>query len=531
MPRTSQSHPLQIAAVELGTGMGRIGVTFCPGKKDPAAMNGGWDRDLRADLDMIRDWGATAVVTLMEMHELQLLRVPDLGAETERRHMDWLHLPIVDVSVPDAAFERQWRTAGEGLRGRLRTGGDVLLHCRGGLGRSGMIAARLLAELGMNPGDAIKVVRAARAGAIETARQEQAVLRTRKLAEHQPDGDPDAVMDRAKGALIGLAVGDAIGTTLEFAPRDDAAERLTDMVGGGPFRLQPGEWTDDTAMALALADSLAERDGLDEQDLLRRFVAWWRNGHYSCTGTCFDIGITTRTALVAWERTKDRYPGSTHVSAAGNGSLMRLAPVAIRYWQDAAARRDTAARQSRTTHGAAEAVDACLLFADMLADAIAGKPRSEVLAPRNGDFAGKIAGIACGGWRAKRRAAIRGSGYVVDALEAALWCVARTADYRGAVLLAANLREDADTTAAITGQLAGALYGAKAIPRAWRQKLAWGPRIEAMARRLLPSSGRAPFCGAASVGGDAGRSLLRHRGTKRRGGSGGPGTPTPRRKV
>jgi protein-tyrosine phosphatase len=174
--RTSLSHPLQIAAVAAGPEFGRIGVTFCPGKYDPHGMSGYWDRDLALDLDVIRDWGACAVITLLEPKELVLLRVEPLGEEVLRRKMKWFHLPIVDVSVPDDWFEEQWKTAGVELRTMLSRRLDVLVHCRGGLGRAGTIGARLLVELGMEPTTAIASLRAARPGAIETSDQEQFVL-------------------------------------------------------------------------------------------------------------------------------------------------------------------------------------------------------------------------------------------------------------------------------------------------------------------------------------------------------------------
>ncbi|HEY2617333.1 MAG TPA: cyclin-dependent kinase inhibitor 3 family protein [Acetobacteraceae bacterium] len=139
-------------------------------------MTGYWDRDLALDLDAIRDWGAAAVVTLMEKRELTLLRVEHLGEEVRRRGMLWFHLPIVDVSTPNEAFERQWDVAGDELRTMLRSGRDVLVHCRGGLGRTGTIAARLLIELGMDTATAIRQVRAARPGAIETSGQQRYVL-------------------------------------------------------------------------------------------------------------------------------------------------------------------------------------------------------------------------------------------------------------------------------------------------------------------------------------------------------------------
>lgn len=477
---TSQSHPLQIAAVQAAPGFGLIGITFCPGKKQPNAASGAWDRDLGIDLDAVREWGAAAIVTLVENHELATLKVSDIGNATRQRHMTWHHLPIQDVSTPTADFEAAWANIGEGLRARLRDGFNVLVHCKGGLGRAGTIAARLMIELGVAPSEAEKVVKAARPNAIETDEQLTYALAHGAVPEAVPDTSAEAIRDRATGTLLGLAVGDAVGTTLEFKARD-TYPLLVDMVGGGPFKLKAGQWTDDTAMALALADSLFERDDLDEADLLRRFVQWHEEGVYSCTGSCFDIGITTRQALARWAKTGNIHAGSTAPDTAGNGSLMRLAPVAVRFWQDRERLRDVAARQSKTTHGAPEAVDACIAYAEALADAIQGRPRSEVMRDRLEPYAGAIATIMAGSWRGKARKDVRSSGYVAHALEASLWSVGRTGDFEEAILVAVNLGDDADTTGAITGQLAGAIYGASGIPRRWVERVAWADRIKLMA--------------------------------------------------
>ena len=266
-------------------------------------------------------------------------------------------------------------------------------------------------------------------------------------------------------------VGDAVGTTLEFQHRD-AQPRLVDMIGGGPFELQPGEWTDDTAMALALAENLASAEALDCRDLMDRFVGWWNHGDYSCTERCFDIGHATNQALDRYLQTGNPLAGSTDPRSAGNGSLMRLAPVAVRFWNDRSRLGSTAAEQSRTTHAAAEAVDACRGYAEMLADAIAGRPRAHLLAPRRFNGAPAIAHVLAGSWRRLSRDTIRSSGYVVHTLEAAIWSVARTVGFSDAVLLAANLADDADTVAAVAGQLAGALYGLTGIPERWIDRLA-----------------------------------------------------------
>jgi ADP-ribosyl-[dinitrogen reductase] hydrolase len=154
-----------------------------------------------------------------------------------------------------------------------------------------------------------------------------------------------AAKDRAMGAFLGLAVGDALGTTLEFSVRDSRPWH-TEMTGGGPFRLPAGAWTDDTSMALALADSLTSVGHLDENDLMMRFVRWWRQGHYSPESRCFDIGGATRAALARFERSGDPVAGDTHPQSAGNGSLMRLAPVAIFHHAEPKKAREGARRQS-----------------------------------------------------------------------------------------------------------------------------------------------------------------------------------------
>lgn len=181
--RTSQTHPLQIAEVRASPLYGRVGITFCPGKHDPAAATGAWARDLDADLDVIVAWGAQLVLTLVEPHELASLAVPHLGRAVEARGMAWRHLPIADYSVPGRGFEAQWELAGREIRALLRAGADVLVHCKGGLGRAGMIAARLLVELGMEPAQAVREVRRVRKGAIETAAQRALVLRTSAIPE------------------------------------------------------------------------------------------------------------------------------------------------------------------------------------------------------------------------------------------------------------------------------------------------------------------------------------------------------------
>jgi ADP-ribosyl-[dinitrogen reductase] hydrolase len=299
----------------------------------------------------------------------------------------------------------------------------------------------------------------------------------------------DAVRNRALGAFIGLAVGDAIGTTLEFEDRD-AKPPVYNMWGGGPFDLLPGQWTDDTSMALCLADSLIACGGLDERDLMERFCRWYESGENSSTGACFDIGITTRNALEQFRRTGDPIAGPTDARTGGNGSVMRLAPVAVRYWNDPERLRDVSRRQSYVTHGAAEAVDACEALSTVLASLIEGKPLRDVLSASYGPYCSGVQAVMEESYRGKARSAIRSSGYVIHTLEAALWCVSETTTFRDAVLLAVNLGDDADTVGAVTGQIAGAAYGLAAIPEEWLNQLAWNERLVQISERLYAGSFR-----------------------------------------
>lgn len=297
---------------------------------------------------------------------------------------------------------------------------------------------------------------------------------------------PTDVLDRTRGALLGLAVGDALGTTLEFSVRD-SHPRHTEMVGGGVFNLKPGQWTDDTAMALALADSLISCRGFDAQDLMQRFLRWYRHGEYSCTGRCFDIGLTTRDALTQFETTGEPYAGSTAPYSAGNGSLMRLAPIALFALDDEELALQIAADQSRTTHGAKPCIEACQLFVSLLRAAILGEKNIIALARQLGRNYPAIRRVTDRNWNQLDRNEISSSAYVVSTLEAALWSIARTASFEDALVLAVNLAQDADTIGAVTGQLAGALYGASSIPLRWRERLAWDSKMEDVARNLLPA--------------------------------------------
>ena len=298
--------------------------------------------------------------------------------------------------------------------------------------------------------------------------------------------------DRFRGCLLGLAAGDALGTTLEFKP-PNSFQPIDDMVGGGPFGLRPGQWTDDTSMALCLAASLIERGEFDPVDQMQRFVRWWENGYLSSTGECFDIGNTVAGALARFIDSGEPYAGSTDSQTAGNGSLMRLAPVPMFFAGDAAQAIGKSADSSRTTHGAQEAIDACRYFASLLVGALRGVDKGTLLAARycpveglweKSPLAERIAEIADGSFKHREPPEIKGTGYVVESLEAALWAFHKSQDFRHGALLAANLGDDADTTAAIYGQIAGATYGVEAIPAKWRDMLTMATEITSMADSL-----------------------------------------------
>lgn len=293
------------------------------------------------------------------------------------------------------------------------------------------------------------------------------------------------VKDRSHGCLLGLAVGDAVGTTLEFKQRDTYAH-LTDMVGGGPFSLPVGAWTDDTSMALCLASSLLDSNGFNPVDQMQRYQRWRYQGYLSSTGECFDIGGTVANALDRFAKTGEPHSGASSADSAGNGSLMRLAPVVQFYFPDKEKVWQYARASSSTTHGAAECLDACSIFAELLFRAIEGADKSSVLdlvdIDDGSEYTNRIAKMK---FKDASREQIKGSGYVMESLEAALWCFYKTDSFKDAVLLAANLGDDADTTAAICGQIAGAHYGVHAIPAAWLDKLVMKEKIFAISEKLF----------------------------------------------
>ena len=303
-------------------------------------------------------------------------------------------------------------------------------------------------------------------------------------------------LDRYRGSILGLAVGDALGAPVGFK-HPGSFEPVTDMSPGGAFGLRPGQWTDDTSLALCLAESLVETNDFDLIDQLDRYIRWYREGHLSSTGECFDIGNTTKMALNHYEETKDPYSGPTDPTTAGNGSIMRLAPVPLAYSKDFATAAERSGESSKTTHGALEAVDSCRYLGGLIAASVTGVDKTELLSNQYSRQTGywienplgdKVNAIANGSFKEKSPPEIKGSGYVIDCLQAALWAFYKTSSFSEGCLLAVNLGDDADTTGAVYGQLAGAYYGASGIPDKWLQALTHQKLVQSFGDRLYELS-------------------------------------------
>jgi ADP-ribosyl-[dinitrogen reductase] hydrolase len=232
------------------------------------------------------------------------------------------------------------------------------------------------------------------------------------------------VIERYRGALLGLACGDVLGTTLEFKS-PGTFKPVTDIVGGGPFRLKPGEWTDDTSMALCLSESLIKCKGFDPVDQIKKFLRWYREGQLSSIARCFDIGNTTRDALVRFERTGEPHSGSTDKHSAGNGSIMRLAPVPLFFAADPQEAIVKPGESSRTRHGNIFCAHACRYFGALIAAAVSGASKEELLstmiAPvsicwEQRPLVPEIAAIAGASFKKQNPPTIKGTGYVVQSL-------------------------------------------------------------------------------------------------------------------
>ena len=302
---------------------------------------------------------------------------------------------------------------------------------------------------------------------------------------------PD-LRDRFRGALLGLAVGEALGAPAEFLSADQVIERygyIAEMLGGGCHDVAPGQTTDATDMTLRLAESLAERGVHDPEDVMRRYREWFE-------GRPRDVSLTVRTVLLSyragtpWDLASRRAYEILGHPIAGNGSLMRCAPLALLYHDDDARRHDAMEGESMLTHFDRLAGWACIAYGDLLAAALHARLVDELPAIADGleDEDRRISAALRDAVDADP-AEVRNSAFVVDSLRTALWAVLRSATFDEAACLVVNLGDDADTVGAITGALAGAVHGETGIPARWLAPLELREPVRAVADRLADRAG------------------------------------------
>jgi ADP-ribosyl-[dinitrogen reductase] hydrolase len=388
----------------------------------------------------------------------------------------------------------------------LAAGRKAYVHCRAGIGRTGMVVACHLIAAGRTPEDALTELnrlwkqcgRSSQWRRVpETEEQRDFVLQqgaaiARLVAGEEPLPEEAALgaarrlRSRFQGMLAGLAVGDALAAPTQMLKRGSFAP-VHDMIGGGNYDLPRGAWTDDTAMALCLAESLLERHGFDARDQVERYTLWQQQGHLSATGQCIGITASVARALAAAKWRRQTFAGSHDPVQLDPEPLARVAPAVMFWFADPAAAIARAADAARITCQAPEVLAACRLLASMLHGALSGQSKEQLLQPpklRPGGT-GRLPAILAGSYRRKTPETLRPAGDALDLLEAALWAFQAHSTFREGALAVANLGGSSDLIGAIHGQLAGAHYGLRAIPLAWRHSLARVREIEELADRLL----------------------------------------------
>ena len=291
--------------------------------------------------------------------------------------------------------------------------------------------------------------------------------------------------NRSIGAFVGLAIGDALGAPIQFMRRD-TYEHVTGYSAGGTYNLDPGYWTDDTSMALCLAETLLSKGSYDPVDFGDRLVRWVDEGYNSSLPKCFDIGQTTLRAISAYRRFGHEDCGVTGEWAGGNGSIMRLAPVPIFYQEDNRLADEVSVTQGILTHNHEVPNDGCRLLSKIIFEGIrTGDKGAALSSVETLRVADKISHVRNREYEKKERDDIKSDGYVVSTLEAAMWSVWKTDNFEDALLLAVNLGDDADTVGAVAGQIAGAVYGFDGIPNEWVSGLAESARILDIGHQLF----------------------------------------------
>lgn len=530
MKKTSQTDPLRIDSVRVSALGGEIGMTLCPGKIVSSAVSGEWERDLDTDLAAIAEWGAKALVSLIEPHEFECLGVARMK-QCLPAGIEHFILPIVDGAVPSGTWERAWCKVGPQVRKRVALGERVVIHCRGGLGRTGIVTARLLVEFGEEPAAAILRVRKARPGAIENRRQEEYVLRQKPLDTILPRPnyrvDPHQA-SRYRGCLLGGAVGDALGAPVEFM--DIAGIRGRFGAAGvrniAPYAGRLGAITDDTQMTLFTAEGLlraANRGrmrGIDPDVpavVAHAYQRWLLTQRDKSTLTS---SVNTGWLIRNGELFSRRAPGITCLSSMremkhhdavarndskGCGGVMRMAPVGLFVpgWVGDESRQGREAfelgcKLAAITHGHLAGQHAAGALAFLILRLVEGATLGDALEEVTvvlADVAGSdetlhaiklargLAGLSGG---SDDHLCQLGQGWVAEeALAIAIYCALRSKNFEEGVVLAVNITGDSDSTGAIAGNLLGALHGVEAIPPRWLESLELREVITEMADDLL----------------------------------------------
>jgi ADP-ribosylglycohydrolase len=428
--------------------------------------------------------------------------------------VEYLRRPIRDHGLP--ARPEQMLDIQARLEHAVRTGRPTYVHCRAGIGRTGMVVGCFLVERGLSGRAALEELN-------RLWRQSQRALTWPRIPETDdqsryvlawtpqlgalagaragapaPAEDPlfepatlnaaRSLRERFLGALFGLAVGDALAAATQFKKPGTFAP-VGDLLGGGPFDMPRGAWTDDTSMALCLAESLVEAEQFDPRDQVERYGRWQQEGYLSATGQCVGITASTAKALAKAKWRRQVFSGSHDPRHLDPEVLSRVAPAVMFFFANPAEAVDRAGDAARTTCQSPAAVGACRLFGAVLHGALAGKPKSAVLSSPSelcdpATLHASVAGLAGRIGELAESAAPR-AGSVVEVLQAALWAFRTTDNFRDGALRAANLGANSDVAAAVYGQLAGAYFGLGAIPGTWRNSLMGKDVIAGLADRLL----------------------------------------------
>jgi len=477
-----------------------------PGKLLAGEHPGGATRaETQARLKRLIDAGITCFIDLTMPDELEPYDV-DLPMS-----VDYIRKPIRDHGLP--ARREHMIEIQASLDAALRSGQVTYVHCRAGIGRTGMVIGCFLVEQGYSGPSALDELnrvwlqnkRSIAWPSVPETDEQCDYIRTwtpqlaALLSEHAPTPGEDPLLDsstlsaarslreRYLGALLGLAVGDAIAAATQYR-KPGTFPPVGDLLGGGPFELPRGGWSDDTAMALCLAESLVESEGFNPRDQVERYTRWQQQGYLSATGQCLGITASTAKALAMAKWRRQVFSGSHDPTRLDPEVLSRIAPVVMYFFADGPTAVGNAAEAARTTCQSPVVLDACRLFGALMHGALAGKPKSALIGvgpdlPDPGSLHADIANVV-NGLRSGREVT-PSAGNAVEVLEAALWAFRSTDNFRDGVLKAANLGANADVVAAVFGQVAGAHYGAGAIPATWRNSLIGKDLIEGAADRLL----------------------------------------------